>query len=82
MPVDAFALRSGDEYIELNQLLKLRSLVQSGGHAKIIISQGEVSVNGEVETRVRRKLRPGDRVEAAGATIEVRAAGQAGGLGQ
>ena len=72
----AFHLRPGDDYIELTQLLKLRSVVQSGGHAKIIIEQGLVRVNGEVESRRRRKLRPGDRVEAEGATIVVAAAGE------
>ena len=74
MADDTFTLRPTDAYIELNQLLKLRSLVQSGGHAKIVITQGEVSVNGEEELRVRRKLRPGDRVAFGGQTIDVAAA--------
>ena len=74
MSDDAFALRPTDEYIELNQLLKLRSLVQSGGHAKIVISEGEVRVNGEEELRVRRKLRAGDVVTFAEHVITVEAA--------
>ena len=71
MPEATFHLRPGDDYVELTALLKLRSVVQSGGHAKIIIEQGLVRVNGEVESRRRRKLRPGDSVEAEGTTIVV-----------
>lgn len=75
MTDDSFTLRPTDEYIELNQLLKLWSLVQSGGHAKIVITQGEVRVNGEEETRVRRKLRAGDQVSFGESVIEIRRAG-------
>lgn len=57
-----FTLRPDDEFIELNKLLKLESLVQSGGHAKVVINDGQVKVNGEVELRKRKKLRPGDIV--------------------
>jgi ribosome-associated protein len=51
------------EYIELNKLLKLMNLVETGGEAKVRIEQGEVKVNGNVEFRKRNKLRSGDRVE-------------------
>ncbi|MEO5906940.1 MAG: RNA-binding S4 domain-containing protein [Saprospiraceae bacterium] len=50
------------EYIELNKLLKLTQLVSTGGEANIRIDQGEVMVNGNVETRRRNKLRAGDIV--------------------
>tara|TARA_B100000508_G_scaffold141082_1_gene146145 strand:- start:16242 stop:16451 length:210 start_codon:yes stop_codon:yes gene_type:complete len=53
----------GKEYIELNKLLKTLGLVESGGFAKMIISEGEVLVNNEVELRIRRKLRSGDRIQ-------------------
>jgi len=53
----------GKEYIELNKLLKTLNLVESGGFAKMVIQDGEVVVNNEVELRVRRKLRVGDEVE-------------------
>ncbi len=53
----------GKEYIELNKLLKTLNLVESGGFAKMVIQDGEVIVNNEVELRVRRKLRVGDEVE-------------------
>ena len=47
----------------LDQFLKLSSLVETGGHAKFLIQNGEVQVNGEIETRRRRKLIAGDVVE-------------------
>ena len=50
------------EYIKLDSFLKGVNVVGSGGEAKIIISEGEVCVNGETETRRGRKLYPGDRV--------------------
>ena len=51
------------EFIELNKLLKLLSLVESGGQANSIISDGYVKYNGEIDTRKRLKLRKGDLVE-------------------
>ena len=53
----------GNEYIELNKLLKLMHLVETGGEANICIEEGEVMVNGEVEFRKRNKLRDGFVVE-------------------
>lgn len=52
-------------YIRLDQLLKRLDVVQSGGHAKIVIQEGQVLVNGAVETRRGRKLRAGDVVQFA-----------------
>lgn len=57
-----------DDVLRLDQFLKLQRLVQTGGHAKFVIQNGEVLVNGEVETRRRRKLKPADRVEFDGQT--------------
>lgn len=62
--------RSGDmqelniqtEFIVLGQALKLTGLVDSGSLAKIVIQNGEVLVNGEIETRRGKKLYNGDRV--------------------
>jgi len=51
------------EMINLAQLLKLATIVETGGQAKFLIGEGKVSVNGEKENRVRRKLYPGDIVE-------------------
>lgn len=55
-----------EPYIELQELLKLLGWVGTGGEAKVRIQGGEVWVDGEVETRRRRKLRPGNRVRFAG----------------
>lgn len=50
------------EFIELDNLLKALNVVPSGGAARVFIQEGNVLVNGEAETRVRRKLRQGDVV--------------------
>ncbi len=60
-----------DEYIELNKLLKLSGIAESGGLAKTMIEAGEVKVDNEVELRKRCKLRPGQKVEAAGQTVTI-----------
>ena len=59
------------ETINLSQFLKLMNQVSTGGQAKILIQGGEVSVNGEIETRRGRKLVAGDRVSINGKTFEV-----------
>lgn len=50
------------EAITLNDALKLSGLAGTGGQAKVLIQSGQVSVNGEVETRRKRKLHEGDVV--------------------
>jgi ribosome-associated protein len=59
------------EYIELNILLKLLALAPSGGAAKAMVAAGEVMVDGEVETRIRRKLRGGDVVLVGAEEIRI-----------
>lgn len=51
------------EPVELFKILKFESLVNSGGEAKQVIEDGCVLVNGEVETRKRRKIVSGDVIE-------------------
>ena len=51
------------EYIELVKLLKLLRIAESGGHAKIMVEEGDVFLNGIQEFRKRAKLRSGDKVE-------------------
>ncbi len=63
---------NGQEYIQLNDLLKLLSLVGTGGEAKIRIQEGEALFNGKVELQVRKKIRSGDVVEFSGVRIEVK----------
>jgi ribosome-associated protein len=50
----------------LDQFLKLAGIVGSGGQAKLLIQGGEIRLNGVVETRRRKKLTRGDRIEAGG----------------
>lgn len=72
MTTQRFPLKG--EFIELNVLLKLLALAPSGGAAKALIAGGAVSVDGVVETRVRRKLRDGSRVRVADEDVLVTAA--------
>ena len=51
------------EYIELVKLLKLLRIAETGGHAKMMVEEGEVFLNGVREFRKRAKLRPGDKVK-------------------
>ena len=55
--MEEFHLRQEDEFIKLGQVLKATGLVDSGVVAKEVIQNGEVKVNGEVDTRRGRKLR-------------------------
>ncbi len=73
MQEDTFTLRPDDEYIELIKLLKLKDIAQSGGHAKMMVEDGLVIVNGEQEFRKRKKLRDGDIVEMEDLTIKIQA---------
>ncbi len=53
------------EYIDLLQFLKATGIAATGGEAKAIVDEGLVRVNGEEESRRRRKLRANDRIEIA-----------------
>ena len=66
-----FKLKNGEDYIQLLMLLKIKQMAQTGGHAKIIIENGLVKVNGEIEFRKRKKLRKGDLVELDNSIIEI-----------
>ncbi len=60
-----------EEYVRLDNLMKYSGLCNSGGRAKYLIQNGEVSLNGEVCTMRGKKIRPGDQVEYNGRTVEV-----------
>ena len=64
-----FELKS--EYIELMKLLKFMNLVQSGGEAKLVIDEGLVFVNNELESRKRYKCRKGDVIQFEDHLIKV-----------
>ncbi len=51
------------DFIRLDSFLKLCDAVQSGGHAKLVIQDGEIKVNGEICEQRGKKLRVGDKVE-------------------
>ena len=53
------------EYIDLLQFLKATGMAVTGGEAKMLVDDGLIQVNGEDDSRRRRKLRPGDRVDIA-----------------
>ena len=59
------------DFVELDNLLKAAKLVESGGEARQAIQSGAVRINGEVESRVRRKLRAGDSIEFGQQRIEI-----------
>lgn len=59
------------EFIKLQDLLKLANLVGTGGEAKIVIQNGDVSVNGEVCTMRGKKIRPGDTAAFDGKELTV-----------
>ncbi|HVW12466.1 MAG TPA: RNA-binding S4 domain-containing protein [Mucilaginibacter sp.] len=59
------------EYIQLIQLLKATNLVGTGGEAQIVVSEGEVKCNGEVDYRKRLKVRRDDIIEYKGKKIKV-----------
>lgn len=59
------------EFVELYKILKFEGLADSGGDAKQAIADGLVSVNGEVETRKRKKIRPGDQIDFIDHHIDV-----------
>ncbi|MBQ5735047.1 MAG: RNA-binding S4 domain-containing protein [Lachnospiraceae bacterium] len=60
-----------DEYIKLGQALKAAGLVDSGVEAKIVITDGEVKVNGNVEIQRGKKLYDGDVVEFNNSQIKI-----------
>lgn len=64
-------LRPDDEFIKLGQALKAVNMVSSGVEAKIVIQNGEVLVNGEVDERRGRKLYDGDTFTYQGETVKV-----------
>jgi ribosome-associated protein len=63
---------TGENYIKLDSFLKWQGLVDTGGQAKVAIQNGEVKVNGAVETRRGRKLVNGDKVTYQRKTLIVK----------
>jgi len=59
------------EPVELYKILKFEGLAASGGEAKAAITDSQVKVNGEVETRMRKKIYSGDVIEFAGQELKM-----------
>lgn len=60
-----------DDYIELYKLIKVMDLVDSGGHAKMLIEEGLVKRNGKVELRKRAKILAGETIEIESDIIKI-----------
>jgi len=60
------------EPVELHKILKFEGLVTTGGEAKLLIGDSQVTVNGEIETRRRKKIVDGDVIEFRGERLQVR----------
>jgi ribosome-associated protein len=69
--VDPLDVPIRDDAIRLGQLLKLAGLAESGARARELVQEGEVSVNGEVDTRRGRQLRRGDVVTVGVESVRV-----------
>jgi ribosome-associated protein len=59
------------EPVELYKILKFEGMVASGGEAKTVIAEGEVLVNGQIETRKRKKIVSGDIIEFGAEKIRI-----------
>ncbi|GAA1498571.1 MULTISPECIES: RNA-binding S4 domain-containing protein [Paeniglutamicibacter] len=71
---EVFHIQIRDESIRLGQLLKLASLAEDGLHAKQMIEDGLVKVNGEIETRRGAQIRNGDTVTVNGESVQIETA--------
>ena len=64
-------IRDGEDFIKLGQALKKAGMVSSGVEAKLVIQDGEVSIDGEVDTRRGRKLFGGEVISFMGEEVKV-----------
>lgn len=63
------------EPVELYKILKFEGMVATGGEARLVISEGQVQVNGKIETRKRKKIVAGDTIEFGQETIRIQLSG-------
>ena len=64
-------IKIDEDFIRLDSLLKFSGLAETGGHAKLLVQNGQVMLNGEVFTMRGKKIRKGDKVLYDGVTLEV-----------
>ncbi|MCR5097610.1 MAG: RNA-binding S4 domain-containing protein [Lachnospiraceae bacterium] len=69
--METVEIREGEEFIKLGQVLKKAGLVSSGVEAKMVIQEGEVSVDGEIDTRRGRKLFGGEVISYNGEEVKI-----------
>ncbi|MEW6414612.1 MAG: RNA-binding S4 domain-containing protein [Pseudomonadota bacterium] len=69
--MDTLEFRLRGEYVALCDLLKLTGIAGSGGQGKLMIANGEVSVDGKPESRKTAKIRAGQTVCCFGQTVRV-----------
>lgn len=72
--MDVRELKISSEFIKLDSALKLADIAQTGGHAKLLVQDGEIRVNGEVCTQRGKKLRPGDKLQFGRQIFEIKSA--------
>jgi ribosome-associated protein len=72
--MDAMEFKLRGEYVALCDLLKLTGIADSGGQGKLMIANGEVTVDGKPESRKTAKIRAGQTVACLGRTLRVMAA--------
>ena len=71
MPQKTIKIHADQDYIELQNLLKVAGIIDTGGYAKVFLIENEVYVNGERDTRRGRKVRRGDLVKVSKQEIVV-----------
>lgn len=71
VPMEKKQVQITTEFIRLDAALKLADAVQTGGHAKIVITEGEIKVNGEICTQRGKKLRKGDNFSFENTVYEI-----------
>ena len=71
-PAEITEVEITQEPVELYKILKFESMVTSGGEAKMVITQGMVMVNGEIETQKRKKIVSGDIIEFNGEKLLIK----------
>ena len=71
LPMQTIAFNLNGEYVELNQLLKLAGICDSGGAGKMIVASGDVKVDGKTELRKTCKVRAGQVVTVGDVTIRI-----------
>ncbi len=77
LPTQQLEFELEHDFVELNQLLKLSGLCDSGGAGKALVASGVVAVDGHIELRKTCKIRAGSVVQLDGVQINVREAGSA-----